>query len=108
MKALTTDKTFIQMKEQLIKLYSPDIENNLQKNLDEINQQNFIRQRACYRNFFYELQSHELELSLKKLKTFSIEINRVMTNLNTILQDVNNAINIIRSLEEICSLLKKI
>jgi len=108
MKTLTTDNTLIQMKEQLLRLYSPDIETYLKQTLDELNQQNFLRQRAYYRNLFYEFESRELEFSLTRLKPFYLEINYAMTSLNIVLQNANNAMNIIRCLENVCSLLDKI
>ncbi|MBV6628194.1 MAG: hypothetical protein KI793_35630 [Rivularia sp. (in: Bacteria)] len=107
MKLLATDNTLVQMQEQLYRLYSPDIEINFKKTLDELNQQNFLRQRAYYRNFFYELESEQLEFTLIKLKPFYIEINYAIANLNIVLQNANNAMNIIRCLENVCFLLNK-
>ncbi|MFQ4144880.1 hypothetical protein [Chlorogloeopsis sp. ULAP02] len=106
---MLTDKNLLRkMREQVLKLYSAEVQLAFEKEQDESKKKAFLNQRQYYDNYLHELEKHNLESLLARMKPLEIELSRAITSLDNALKRVNNTVNIISNIQMISSIIARI
>lgn len=105
---LATNNILTQMREQVSKLYSANVQLAFEKEPDELKKKAFINQREHYKNSLHELEKQDLKSVLAQMKPLEAEFKQAITSLDNALQSVKNTVNIISNIQSVTSIVARI
>lgn len=105
---LTTDNLLNQIRKQVLKLYSPEIQLVFEAELDKTKKEEFIQEREDYRHYLYQLELQDLQTVLLRMRLLENDLNIAIQSLDNALEDVNNTVTIISSIQYITSIMARI
>ncbi|MEA5595444.1 hypothetical protein [Rivularia sp. UHCC 0363] len=105
---MTTTNLLAQMRQQVSKLYSQEVQTKIERERDEAKRKAFVNQRKYYDDCLHKLEVQNLERISAKMKPLEPELNRAITSLNNALQSVQNTVNIISNISSVSSLIARI
>ncbi|MBE9213919.1 hypothetical protein IQ247_14800 [Plectonema cf. radiosum LEGE 06105] len=104
----TTTNLLPKMREQVSKLYSPEVQIKIEQERDEAKKKAFVTQRKYYDDYLHQLEIQNLQGILEKMKPLEAELNRAIQSLDNSIQSVNNAVNIISGIQSVSSIVARI
>ncbi|WP_144415957.1 hypothetical protein [Calothrix sp. 336/3] len=105
---VTTENLLSQMREQVLKLYSAEIQLAFEKEVDESKQRDFVNYRESYQNNLHQLEKQDLGQVLAKMQTLEAELSQAIASLNGALQTMNNTVNTLRNIRLVSTIIGRV
>ncbi|AKG20079.1 hypothetical protein IJ00_01040 [Calothrix sp. 336/3] len=96
------------MREQVLKLYSAEIQLAFEKEVDESKQRDFVNYRESYQNNLHQLEKQDLGQVLAKMQTLEAELSQAIASLNGALQTMNNTVNTLRNIRLVSTIIGRV
>jgi len=104
----STNNLLTQMRQQVAKLYSPQVQLAFEKEQNKANQAAFIKHRQFFDNYLHTLERQSLITILAKTQGSKAELETAINSLNKALQNVNNTVDIVSTIEKVTRIMTRI
>lgn len=104
---LTNNQLIAALRNNVAELNSPKVQLKIEQQANELEKQEFLKERQKVRNYLHILGRQELANIVAKMKPLEPELNQAITDLDRELKNINSTVKIISSIRMVTKVLAK-